>query len=762
MTTTTPPLHRPARAEDLAAASSRPRCGPQDAKTKLSSPWASGIAVVIAIAVDGADRRPAGQLGRGPAPARTPVPAPAAGGRSSPAGSTSASPTTRTPGPATATPSPLSSFLLNTIVITLPAVFIPITLALLAAYAFAWIDFKGKNILFVAVFAMQIVPIQVALIPLNTIYVKFGLNTSFWSIWLSHTIFGLPLAIFLLHNFMKEIPASLVEAARVDGAGHVKIFLQVLLPLLVPAIASFGIFQFLWVWNDLLVALTFSSDNTAPITKGIQGLTTQFAVRGRRAPGGSDHRHAGAAGSVPVAAALLRPRPARRQRQGLIGMAGSGLAPLIGIVEVAALAGVSPATVSRALRGLPGVSAATRANVEQAAADSGYFISRSKPGRPTAPSSDTVPDDHLAPLIGIAEVAALAGVSAATVSRALRGVAGVSGPTRAKVERAAATLGYVASPSAATLPTGRTNTIGVVAPWNSRWFVGAVVEGAQEVVADEGYHVLLSPLSVAASSAASTVIDTRALHKRVDGVLALNLPRGVAASSLYGLRVPLITVGNSIAGISGVVVDDTSIGLVATSHLLRLGHRKIAFVGRNGRGAAIATFADDRAVGYAEALAGYGLDIVPWLVRTAGLSIEAGTVAMHRMWNEAAGDQSRLPTAVSAVTDEVAMGVLHFARNQGIRIPEQLSVIGADNHDLAYLFDLDTVGQHAHDQGRIAARMLLERLRPGSVTTSTRYARLDPYVIERRTVAPPLAMGTATADEALSTAATRSQHQRRR
>jgi len=121
------------------------------------------------------------------------------------------------------------------------------------------------------------VPIQVALIPLNTIYVKFGLNTSFWSIWLSHTIFGLPVAIFLLHNFMKEIPASLVEAARVDGAGHVKIFLQVLLPLLVPAIASFGIFQFLWVWNDLLVALTFSSSNTSPITKGIQGLTTQFA-----------------------------------------------------------------------------------------------------------------------------------------------------------------------------------------------------------------------------------------------------------------------------------------------------------------------------------------------------------------------------------------------------------------------------------------------------------------------------------------------------
>ena len=163
---------------------------------------------------------------------------------------------------------PLSQFILNSIVITLPAVFIPITLALLAAYAFAWIDFPFKNLLFVAVFVMQVVPIQVALIPLNTVYVKFGLNFSFWSIWLSHTIFGLPLAIFLLHNFMKEIPASLVEAARVDGAGHVKIFVRVLLPLLVPAIASFAIFQFLWVWNDLLVALTFSGQNTKPVTAG--------------------------------------------------------------------------------------------------------------------------------------------------------------------------------------------------------------------------------------------------------------------------------------------------------------------------------------------------------------------------------------------------------------------------------------------------------------------------------------------------------------
>ncbi|AEG45529.1 carbohydrate ABC transporter permease [Isoptericola variabilis] len=166
----------------------------------------------------------------------------------------------------------LATFFVNTIVITLPAVVIPITIALLAAYGFAWIEFRGREILFVAVFALQVVPLQVALIPLLRDYVDLGVNGTFWTVWLSHSIFALPLAIFLLHNFMKDIPRSLVEAARVDGAGHVKIFFQVLFPLLVPAIAAFGIFQFLWVWNDLLVGLTFTDTPYRPITVAIAEL----------------------------------------------------------------------------------------------------------------------------------------------------------------------------------------------------------------------------------------------------------------------------------------------------------------------------------------------------------------------------------------------------------------------------------------------------------------------------------------------------------
>jgi alpha-glucoside transport system permease protein len=180
----------------------------------------------------------------------------------------------------------LATYFVNSIVITIPSVIIPICLATLAAYAFAWMKFPGRDLLFVAVFAMQIVPIQVTMIPLLSRYVNppFGLpplagpdapGGGFYTIWLSHSIFALPLAIYLLHNFMKEIPAELIEAARVDGAGHVRIFTRIMLPLMAPAIAAFAIFQFLWVWNDLLVALVFGGGSLeiSPLTVRLAELS---------------------------------------------------------------------------------------------------------------------------------------------------------------------------------------------------------------------------------------------------------------------------------------------------------------------------------------------------------------------------------------------------------------------------------------------------------------------------------------------------------
>jgi len=172
----------------------------------------------------------------------------------------------------------LATFFVNSIVITIPAVIIPITLATLAAYAFAWMKFPGRDLLFVAIFAMQIVPIQVTMIPLLQLFVDLDVSGTlgpFWPIWIAHSAFALPLAIYLLHNFMKEVPSELIEAARVDGAGHVKIFTKIMLPLMTPAIAAFGIFQFLWVWNDLLVALVFGGGNleVSPLTVRLAELS---------------------------------------------------------------------------------------------------------------------------------------------------------------------------------------------------------------------------------------------------------------------------------------------------------------------------------------------------------------------------------------------------------------------------------------------------------------------------------------------------------
>jgi alpha-glucoside transport system permease protein len=169
---------------------------------------------------------------------------------------------------------PLSGFFVNSILVTIPAVLIPIILATMAAYGFAWTRFPLRDTLFVAIFALQIVPLQVALLPLLEIFVGTGLNGTFWTVWIAHSTFALPLAIFLLHNSMREIPVELVEAARVDGAGHVRIFTTIMLPLMKPAIAAYGVFQFLWVWNDLLVALVFAGGtaDVAPLTVRVAEL----------------------------------------------------------------------------------------------------------------------------------------------------------------------------------------------------------------------------------------------------------------------------------------------------------------------------------------------------------------------------------------------------------------------------------------------------------------------------------------------------------
>jgi alpha-glucoside transport system permease protein len=171
----------------------------------------------------------------------------------------------------------LRGSLITTAIVAVGATVLPIVIAALAGYAFAWLEFPGRDWWFIAVIGLLVVPLQMALIPMFQLYTKLGIFDTRLSLILYHTAFALPFAIFLLRNFFIGIPKDILESARIDGASEVRIFLRLILPLGLPAIASLGIFQFLWTWNDLLVALTFGR-NTQPITVFIFSQLRQFGA----------------------------------------------------------------------------------------------------------------------------------------------------------------------------------------------------------------------------------------------------------------------------------------------------------------------------------------------------------------------------------------------------------------------------------------------------------------------------------------------------
>lgn len=169
----------------------------------------------------------------------------------------------------------MSNAFLNSLTVTIPSTVIPILIAAFAAYGFAWMKFPGRKVLFVVVVALLVVPLQIALIPILRDYMQLNLTGTFLAIWLAHTGFGLPLATYLLFNYIGSLPRDILESAFIDGASHFTIFGRLILPLSVPALASFAIFQFLWVWNDLLVALVFigSRPEVAVLTQRLQDMT---------------------------------------------------------------------------------------------------------------------------------------------------------------------------------------------------------------------------------------------------------------------------------------------------------------------------------------------------------------------------------------------------------------------------------------------------------------------------------------------------------
>ncbi|CAL9304792.1 carbohydrate ABC transporter permease [Streptomyces sp. SudanB66_2053] len=170
----------------------------------------------------------------------------------------------------------ITGSLLNTAYITVPATVLVVVIGSLAGYAFAWMEFPGRDWWFLAVVGLLVVPVQVALIPIAELFGALGIFGSLTGVILFHVGFGLPFAVFLLRNFFAEIPKELLEAARLDGAGELRLFVRVVMPLAGPAIAALGIFQFLWVWNDMLVALIFTDSDSQPITVALQTQVRQF------------------------------------------------------------------------------------------------------------------------------------------------------------------------------------------------------------------------------------------------------------------------------------------------------------------------------------------------------------------------------------------------------------------------------------------------------------------------------------------------------
>lgn len=306
---------------------------------------------------------------------------------------------------------------------------------------------------------------------------------------------------------------------------------------------------------------------------------------------------------------------------------------------------------------------------------------------------------------GIEDVARAAGVSTATVSRALRDLPNVTPSTRDRVRTAAAELGYVASPSAASLASGRTRAIGLISPYVNRWYFSNVIEGAERTLRSQGFDVLLYTFDGRRRDGRPR-LDAGVLRRRVDGVLVVGLPLDEdEVAALLGLGHPLVCIGWGGYGQVTVRLDDRATARAATQHLLGLGHRRIAHLTGPADDVAPSSPPVDRAAGFRDALADAGLAVDPALVAHSRLDVDGGRAAMRAVL-----DRAPDVTAVFAASDEMAMGAIMALREAGRDVPGDVSVIGIDGHDLGELVGLTTMAQPAADQGAIAARLVLDMI----------------------------------------------------
>lgn len=326
---------------------------------------------------------------------------------------------------------------------------------------------------------------------------------------------------------------------------------------------------------------------------------------------------------------------------------------------------------------------------------------------------------------GIVDVARLAGVSPATVSRSLRGLPNVAEATRSRVRAAASELSYVVSPAAAGLATGRTTTIGVVVPFVSRWFFSRVIAGAGEVLRQHGYDLVLHNLGGA--EARDTFFERMPLRRRVDAVLVVSLPLTPAeVSALVDLQVPVVTVGVKVERFPCVRIDDLQAAKRGVTYLRNLGHERVAMISALDDADLGFGTSRRRRAGHRSALE---RDMPPDLVVGGTWGLDGGARAMEEIlsWEP-------LPTAVFVEYDEMAFGALRTLRRAGLDVPADVSVMGFDDHEMADVVDLSTVSQPVLEQGSIAASMLMDLLHDRGVEPDIELAT---HVVVRGSTAPP-------------------------
>ncbi len=308
----------------------------------------------------------------------------------------------------------------------------------------------------------------------------------------------------------------------------------------------------------------------------------------------------------------------------------------------------------------------------------------------------------------IEDVAREAGVSVATVSRALRGLPNVADKTRALVEQVAEELDYRADPSAARLATGRTQLVQIATPTVDGWYFSRFLAGAIDHLLEHGYEVIAHPVEDPAARE-QLLGDIQGLNKRVDGVILvdLNIDEDVAASLLdAGLK--MVTAGFATRSFPAVIIDDYRVGYMATEHLLKQGHRRVGLISGEPNHPLAFSVPGLRLAGYTGALAAAGLPVDPSLEQSGFFTAEGGRRAMDRLL-----DLPEPPTAVFAMSDEMAFGAWSALQNRGLRWPDDVAVIGIGDHELAPLVGLSTVRLAPRRLGAAAAARLLELIVDG-------------------------------------------------